>query len=93
MGACNRYTFEAVWISLQLFSCGVRLLIHYCGLDCFGPCRSVPVRRGPPRTNFFNMSYTVYITGNVGVALKAMARNGYFFNGDLKIWRIVAWKV
>ena len=29
----NRYTFEAVWLSLQQFSRGVRLLIHlsdYC---------------------------------------------------------------
>ena len=55
MGACNRYIFEAVWLSLQQFSCRVRLLIHlsaYFGLDCSVPCRSV--RRGPQRTKFFS---------------------------------------
>ena len=63
MGACNRYTFEAVWLSLQQFSRGVRLLIHLSdfaafGLDCSAPRHSV--RRGLPRTKFFsstNMSY------------------------------------
>ena len=53
MGACNRYTFEAVWLSLQQFARGVRLLIHLsdngiliCGLAVL----SEEVRWGP---NYF----------------------------------------
>ena len=61
MGACNRYTFEAVWLSLQQFSHGVLLLIPIFaafGLDCSASCRSV--RRGPPRTNFFSRT-NIYV--------------------------------
>ena len=55
MGACNRYTFEALWLSLQQFSRGVRLLIHlsdFCRFRTLLAVRSptvlsVEVRREP----------------------------------------------
>ena len=54
MGACNRHTFEAVWLSLQQFSRGVRLFVRFLRLSDLTvrppAVLSVEVRRGP---NFF----------------------------------------